>query len=147
MELYFTPTTIFITTVSGFLVGAVWFSPVLFMKAWLQGEGITKEQVPKRSTTYTLQVNAYSFVAHGALATVLAVMFDVLAISSLTLALTIGLLLTLGFVATTRFIEMVYTPQGKHYDARSQIRFLVHTGYYVAVVSVMSIALFALTHS
>jgi hypothetical protein len=147
MELYFTPTTIFITTVSGFLVGAVWFSPVLFMKAWLQGEGITKEQVSKRSTTYTLQVNAYSFVAHGALAAVLAVMFDVLAISSLTLALTIGLLLTLGFVATTRFIEMVYTPQGKHYDARSQIKFLVHTGYYMAVVSVMSIVLFALTHS
>lgn len=147
MEFYFTPTTIFITTVCGFLVGALWFSPFLFMKAWLRGEGVIKDQLPKRSTMYMIQINFYSLIAHGALASVLAVIFDVLGVSSLALALTLGLLLTFGFVATTRFIEMVYTPQEKHYESRSQIKFLVQTGYYLAVVSVMSIVLFILTHA
>ena len=80
MELFFTPLHILCATVAGFLVGAVWFSPVLFMKAWLRGEGVTKDQMPKRTVAYMVQINLYSLVAHGAMASVLAVIFDVLAI-------------------------------------------------------------------
>ncbi len=146
MEQFFTPFSIFVTTVSGFLVGAVWFSPILFMKAWLRGEGLTKEHVPRRTTTYMFQINFYSFIAHGAMASVLAVLFDVLAVNSLTLALTLGLLITFGFIVTSKFIDMVYTPKGRHYDSQSQIKFLVHAGYYLAVVAVMSVVLFLVAH-
>jgi hypothetical protein len=147
MEQFFTPFSIFVTTVSGFLVGAVWFSPILFMKAWLRGEGITKEHVPSRTTTYMAQVNFYSFIAHGAMASVLAVLFDVLAVNSLALALTLGLLITFGFIITSSFIDMVYTPKGRHYDSQSQIKFLVRAGYYLTVVAMMSAVLFFVAHS
>lgn len=146
MELFFTPMHIFLATVAGFAVGMVWFSPILFMNAWLRGEGITKEQVPKRSTLYLAQTHAYSFIAHGAMATVFAVLFDVLAVSSLKLAVVIGLLLIFGFVVTTKFIEMVYVVHGKHYESRHQVRFLVNVGYYLVVSIVMTSVLFVTTH-
>ncbi len=146
MELFFTPVNVFLATLAGFLVGMIWFSPFLFMKAWLKGEGVTKDQIPKRSTMYMVQINAYSFIAHGAMAAVLAVIFDVLAVNSLTLAVVLGLLLTFGFVVTTRFIDMVYTLKGKHYDSQSQVKFLVQVGYYLAVTIVMSTVLFLVTH-
>lgn len=142
MELFFTPIHVLLAAVAGFLVGAVWYSPVLFMNAWLKGEGVTKAQIPKRTGIYMAQINLYSFVAHGAIAAVLAVIFDVLNVRSLSLAVTLGLLFTFGFVVTTRFIDMVYSPKGKHYDAQSQIKFLVNAGYYLVMVSVVSVVLF-----
>lgn len=146
MELFFTPIHVLCATIAGFLVGAIWYSPVLFMKAWLKGEGITKDQMPKRTTAYMVQINVYSFIAHGAMASVLAVIFDVLTIKSLMLAVIIGSLLTFGFIVTTQFITMVYTPKGKHYEMQSQIKFLVGAGYYLVVVAVMSSVLFFATH-
>lgn len=146
MELFFTPIHVLCATIAGFLVGAIWYSPALFMKAWLKGEGITKDQMPKRTTAYMVQINLYSLIAHGAIASVLAVIFDVLTITSLTFSVIIGLLLTFGFVVTTQFIAMVYTPKGKHYEMQSQIKFLVGAGYYLVVVAVMSTVLFLVTH-
>lgn len=146
MELFFTPLHVLCATIVGFLVGALWFSPLLFMKAWLKGEGVTKDQIPKRTTAYMIQINLYSLIAHGAIASVLAVIFDVLTIKSLILAVTIGLLITFGFVVTTQFITMVYTPRGKHYEMQSQIKFLVGAGYYLVVVAVMSAILFLTTY-
>jgi hypothetical protein len=146
MELFFTPLHVLCATVAGFLVGSVWFSPVLFMKAWLKGEGVSKDQMPKRTTAYMVQINTYSFIAHAAIASVLAVMFDILTIRSLSLAIIIASLLTFGFVVTTQFISMVYTPKGKHYEMQSQIKFLVNAGYYLVVVAVMSSVLFLMTH-
>lgn len=146
MELFFTPMHVFLATLAGFMVGMAWFSPMLFTKAWMKGEGVTKDQLPKRSTLYTVQTHLYSFVAHGAMASVLAVIFDVLAVSSLKLAIVLGLLITFGFIVTTKFIDMVYVVHGKHYEARYQMRFLVSVGYYLVTVSVMSIVLFVTTH-
>lgn len=145
MEQFFTPFSIFVATLCGFLWGVLWFSPVLFMRAWLKGEGTTKDQVPRRTSTYMVQTNLYSFIAHGAMVSVLAVIFDVLAVNSLPLALTLGLLMVFGFVVTSRFIDMVYTPKGKHYDSQSQLKFLVHTGYYLSVVVIMATVLFLVT--
>ncbi len=144
METFFTPLSIFVATCASFVVGAIWYSPLLFINAWMKGEGVTKNQLPKRSKSYMARIQLYSFIAHGAMASVLAVIFDLLRISSLRVAVSLGLLLALGFIITTRFIDMVYTIHGNHYDAKSQIKFLVSSGYYVVVVVVMSTALFLL---
>jgi uncharacterized membrane protein YagU involved in acid resistance len=98
MQTFFTPSVIFIATVAAFIVGALWYSPLLFMRAWLRGEGITKEQLPKRTTAYMIQINLYSLIAHGAIASVLAVIFNVLSVASLKVAISLGLLLAFGFV-------------------------------------------------
>jgi len=142
MELFLTLENVFVATIASFFVGMIWYSPVLFMNAWLKGEGISKDSIPKRTTLYTIQTHLYSFIAHGAMASVFAVIFDVLSVTSLALAVSLGLLLTFGFVVTTRFIDMVYTMKGKHYEAQSQIKFLVNSGYYLVVAVVMTTTLF-----
>jgi hypothetical protein len=142
MQSFFTPLGIFLATSSGFLVGALWYSPLLFMKAWLYGEGVTKESIPKRTPLYLAQTMGYSFIAHGALALVLAVLLDVLSVATLKVAVSLGLLMTFGFIVTTRFIDMVYTVEGKHWERRSQIKFLVSAGYYLVSVAVMTVVLF-----
>lgn len=142
MQTFFTPSVIFIATVAAFIVGALWYSPLLFMKAWLRGEGMTKDQLPKRTTSYMVQINLYSFVAHAALASVLAVIFNILSVTSLKVAVSLGLLLAFGFIVAPRFIDMIYTTQGKHYEAKSQIKFLVASGYYLTIVTVISVVLF-----
>lgn len=144
MELFFTPLHIFITTSVAFLFGVLWYSPVLFLKPWLQGEGLTMSKLPKHSKKYIATTHLYGFIAHGALATVLAIIFDLVTVSSLKGALSLGLLIAFGFIVTTRFIDMVYTTKGKHYEMQSQIKFLVSAGYYLAIVAIMSVTLFYL---
>lgn len=99
-------------------------------------------QVPKRSNTYLIQINVYSLIAHGAIASVLAILFDLLMVSTLKGAVSLGLLLGFGFIATTRFIDMIYTTKGQHYEKQSQVKFLVGAGYYITVIALMSVVLF-----
>lgn len=143
---YFTisMTTILFATVCGFLFGSLWFSPIFFMKYWLIGEGLTKKDVPKRSTMYLVQINIYSFIAHGAMAGVLALMFDLLQVSSLKVAIALGLLFAFGFIVTTQYIAMLYTTEGEHWNKKHQIKFLVNSGYYLCVTAIMSAVLFLL---
>lgn len=147
MQTFFTPLPVILATLAAFGLGALWYSPFLFMKAWMRGEGVTKDQIPKRSVLYMLQINLYSLVAHGAIASVLAVMFDLVEVSSLDVAVSLGLLLGFGFIVTSRFIDMIYTVHGNHYEAKSQVKFLVSSGYYLFVMSTISAVLFLVTTS
>lgn len=138
---FFIPTTIFIATVFGFLFGAIWFSPVLFMKAWMMGQGVVKGSLPKRSKVYIFQIGLYSLLAHGAMTAVLALVFDLLEVTTYKVASSLGALLTLGFIVTTQYIEMLYSPEETHWSKKNQIKFLVNAGYYICVVVVISASL------
>jgi hypothetical protein len=146
MGLFLTPENIIITTLAAFIIGGLWYSPVLFLKAWLKGEGLPPNHKQNLGTFYQAQVQFYSLVAHGLMVTVLALLFDTIGVQSLKLALSIGLLVTFGFIVTTKFIELIYNPHGKHYEKKSQIRFLVHSGYYLTVMGVISCVLFYLVY-
>jgi len=139
---YFVFQSIAIASVAGFVFGALWYSPILFMHAWLYGEGTTKAETPKRSKLYLLQTNLYSLVAHGAVASVLALLFDLLEVPSLKVAVSLGLLVSIGFIVTTRYIDMLYTVHENHWSRRSQVKFLVSSGYYMVLISIMSSVLF-----
>ncbi len=129
-------------TLFGFMFGAIWYSPKVFLHAWLMGNKMTKDEVPKRSALYTAQINVYSFLAHGCMATVLALLFEIIQVSSYKVAVSLGLLIALGFVVTVQFIEMVYAPKGVHYEKSSQIKFLVASGYYLGTIAIMSLIIF-----
>jgi hypothetical protein len=145
MELFLTPLHILLTAVAGFLVGAVWYSPILFLKPWLASEGLTKEHMQNNGLLYQIQIQLYSFVAHAAMAAVLAVLFDIIEVGSLEVAVSLGLLITFGFVVTGRFIDMVYTTKGKHFERQPQMKFLISSGYYLATIAVMSAVLFSVS--
>lgn len=142
MTLFFTPLPIFLAALSAFIVGFLYYAPFLFQKPWMKGEGVTKADMPKRSTLYMVRINVYSLIAHGCIAAVIAFMFDVVEVDAMALALSLGLLMTLGFIVSTRFIDMLYTTKGADYEVKNQIKFLVSAGYYITVSLVISAVLF-----
>ncbi len=145
MNIFFTPTAIISGAVVAFFVGLAWYSPILFRKAWLKGEGLTEEQLPKRSNRYRMQVAIYALLSHGCIAAVLAFIFDIIEVSTLQMAVSLSLLLTLGLIVSTRFIDMIYTTQGTHWELRAQIKFLVSSAYYLVISSIIASVLFFAT--
>jgi hypothetical protein len=144
MQIYFTINTILIAAAFGFIVGALWYSPLLFKRAWLYGEGFRKDNVPVRSKLYLFQVSLYSFIAHSAVASIIALLFEFLQPSSLKLAVLLGLLFSLGFIVTVKYIDMLYSLDEEHWKKRVQIKFLVASGYYCASLMVMSLVIYLL---
>ncbi len=142
---FFTPLTIIIATIAGFSVGFLWYSPFLFRKMWMKGQGIAEGKLPKRTIYESALIQIYSFIAHGAIASVIAIMLELLSITSLTVAIALSLLLAFGLIVTTRFIDMIYAPREKYYDTQSQIIFLVGSGYYLASIAVMTVVIFMCT--
>lgn len=130
-----------LATLTAFVFSFVWYV-VFFEKAWLVGEGITKHELPKRSKWYMIQINVYSFLAHGALTSVVALMFDLLQISTLKTAISLGLLFAFGFMVSTHFIDMLFTVHGEHFRRQNQIKFLVSSGYYITMIILVSTVLF-----
>lgn len=48
-QLHFNPWAILLATVSAFVLGGVWYSPILFAKAWMDGAGLNEEQLKQGS--------------------------------------------------------------------------------------------------
>lgn len=142
METFLTPQGIIGATVAAFIFGSIYYSPFMFLNVWLKINNITKSGLPKRSKGYMIGVRLYSFLAHGAMAAVVALIFDVAGVTTLKMASSIGALLALGFIVTTRYIDMLYTLDDTHYSKRSQIKFLLNAGYYVLTVLIISCTLF-----
>ncbi len=142
MEPYATFTGILLATCAAYVLGALWYSPLLFMNLWLKGKGVTAESLPKRSRLYMATIMSYAFIAHACIATVLAVVLEVTQPETMKVALSLSVLLAVGFMVSARFIDMVYTVEGKHYDLKNQINFVVTSLYYVAIVLLMAAVLF-----
>lgn len=142
MEPYATFTGILLATCAAYVLGALWYSPLLFMNLWLKGKGVTVESLPKRSKLYMTTIMSYAFIAHACIATVLAVVLEVTQPETMKVALSLSALLAVGFMVSARFIDMVYTVEGKHYDLKNQTNFVITSLYYVAIVLLMAAVLF-----
>ena len=138
MQLFFTPLPIISATIASFIFGALWYSPLLFRGPWLKVNHLTEGTIPKRPFPYMISVHVYSLVAHGCIAAVLALIFDLVDVRTFKVALSLGGLLALGFIVATKYIDMLFTLDGTHWERRSQIKFLIGAGYYVCTVLLMT---------
>lgn len=88
-------------SVATFLVGALWYSPILFGKLWMKAHGYTSEQLKEMQKT---AAPAYltSFVCYLFMAVVFSVLLSYVypETSSAAKGLQLGFLLWLGFAAT-----------------------------------------------
>jgi uncharacterized membrane protein (DUF485 family) len=71
--------------------------------------------------------------------------FTLLSVKDVKTAVTLGTLLAFGFIVSSRFVDMLYTVDGVHYDKKNQSLFLVTSGYYITTVAVMSYTLAVLS--
>lgn len=126
-------------SVLGFIAGSVWYSPKLFMKAWLFSHD--KDENSLMGTPKNMKsVMLYSFLS------IMALSFTVLSMFNIVDGLPkdfysyfgFGMLLCFGFVITTKFTEMIYSLNGPHYGKKSQMLFLIDSGYYVVLFTIIS---------
>jgi hypothetical protein len=116
---------VIVATVASFAIGAVWYSPVLFAKAWQRESGVTDEQA--KSSNMPL-IFGGTFV----------LMFLATAVFAMFLGPSPGL----GFGAGAGFAAGLFWVAGSFgvnylFERRSLKLFLINGGYNVAVFTAM----------
>src|SRR6266542_4389481 len=89
-----------VAAVATFLLGAVWYSPVLFAKQWVHAHGYTPEKVEEMKKKGVTRAYAVAAVCYLVMAYVLALLASYTQATSLAQGLWLGFLVWLGFAAT-----------------------------------------------
>lgn len=114
-----------VAALSAFLLGGLWYSPVLFYKAWLDGAGLTEEDAQQG---HPGKIYGGAFVMTFIAATVLAIVIG--DHKSLAGGLHWGLFVGIGWVATSFATNYLF-------ERRSLKLWLVNAGYNVVLFAVM----------
>lgn len=118
---------IIIAAVSAFILGGLWYSPVMFAKRWMKESGVTQESARNSNVVKTFGIS-----------------FILALIASFFLALFIGNDTGAVYGAVAGFmagIGWVFTFMGISYlfEARSFTHFLINAGYSVASLTIMGL--------
>ncbi len=133
IRMFFTPVNlpaVFVSGLASMVIGFLWYSPLLFAKPWMKYMKLDPKKLKSQQNdmpkTYGL-----SFVATLITAYVIALFLNATLVASLSEGLLVGLLVWLGFVATTLFTGVLFSemPMGL---------FLINSGYQLASILTMS---------
>lgn len=142
------PVGILVAAIVGYIIGMAWYSPVLFMKPWLDGLGKTEEEVKKpqeyKTKRYIWSLMVYTFVIMVVVAFMLDLFIILTGATTLLEILEISMLLAFGFIVTTRFTDMLYTIEKPFWSMQAQKLFFVTSGYYIAMFLGMGAVLYYL---
>ena len=110
--------TILLAALSNFILGALWYSSILFGTLWQTQQSITKEQMKSRGAWPFIFAFIYGIIA--------AIGFNYLVMNSISLLhnITIGLIVGVTLVATSLGVNYQFA-------ARSNKLFLIDSGYHV----------------
>lgn len=100
------------------VIGSLWFSPKLFGDAWMKSMGWNMQDMQKQMKKMTMMkmVKPYAGIVLGTLITafVLSILIHVFDATSLLNASELGILVWVGFVATTKLPEVFF--EGKNFN-------------------------------
>ncbi|HEX7259375.1 MAG TPA: DUF1761 domain-containing protein [Candidatus Saccharimonadia bacterium] len=108
---------VIVAAVVNMVIGAVWYSPILFAKPWMKATGKKMDDAVNPGTGYAL-----ASVASIIIAMVMAHFIGRLAIESFLDGAMFGLTAWLGFVATTHGVNYIF-------EGRSLNLFNINVGY------------------
>jgi hypothetical protein len=100
---------VFVAAVLTFVLGAIWYSPVLFARQWMDAHGYTPETAAERRTRGALRAYAISLACYVIMAYVLALLVEYTNATGPAQGLWLGILAWLGFVATTGLTAQVFS--------------------------------------
>ena len=123
--------SILVSAVAQSLIGALWYSKILFGPAWLRWIGKTEADLKKGNPTKAMVL---SFIGALVMAYVMALAIFAVGASSVAEALQVGSFVWLGFVATTEFNGVLF----RHTPLPL---FLINTGFNLATLLTMSVIL------
>lgn len=116
---------VLVAAVASFLLGGLWYSPVMFQRCWMQAAGVTEAQLQGGNTGLIFGV---SFVLQLIAAFVLAMFLGPTA--DLAFGVTAGAMVGIAWVATA--FGVVYL-----FERRPMQLFWVNAGYQMAVYPLM----------
>jgi hypothetical protein len=129
---------VLVAAIATMMVGFLWYSPLLFAKAWMREMGYDPNDKAKTEEMKKSAGPAYggSFLASLVSAFILALFLHWLRVESLHFGLMVGFHVWLGFVATVQFTSALFTKQ-------SMKLFAINTGYqlvcYLAMAAILAV--------
>jgi hypothetical protein len=126
---------VFVSAVAVFVLGAIWYSPVLFGKAWVRAHGYTEEKIARMRASAG-RAYAVSFACYLVMAVAMSILIGRMEITMLRGGVKLGALLGLGFAATIGLTANVFSE-------KPLSAWLIDAGYQVAYLIVMGVLLVA----
>lgn len=130
------PLGVILAAIAMMVIGAIWYSPMLFAKTWMQFSGMTMDDMPKdrmsKARTYGGPV-IIAFVS----AYVLAVFQKNLFVPTPKEALLVGFMAWLGFTAPIYFNDSAFNPKRKPWKF-----FAVTAGFYLVAFLVQCLIIY-----
>ncbi len=122
---------VLVVTAVAFGLGALWFSPVLFGKSWMEAIGKTEEEIKAEMENQSMPlIYGLTFVAWLVTAFVLAHFVDYAAATSLMDGLQTGFWTWLGFAVTYEVIHGLF-------EARPPRLMMINSGYHLVSLLIM----------
>ncbi|HCR89603.1 MAG TPA: DUF1761 domain-containing protein [Prolixibacteraceae bacterium] len=118
---------ILVATLSTFVIGSLWYSPVMFVENWMKLNGFTRESLKENSRPMAT-IMGMSFVTSLLAAVALAMFLG--AESNLGFGVFAGLMIGIFWIGTARFNNVLYENQ-------KLALFLIHAGYDVVSYAIM----------
>jgi hypothetical protein len=125
-----------VATVVTFGLGALWYSPVLFAKAWMAAHGYTAEQVQAMRRTAG-RAYAVTFLCWLLMATAVGILLRQISIESAVTGFKVGLLAWVGFAVPVGLSSHVFSQ-------RRFAAFAIDAGYQLVSLLIMGLVLAAL---
>lgn len=118
-----------VAAIAAFALGALWYSPVLFAKVWMEAHGYSEATLEQMKKTAS-RAYAISFVCYLVMATVMAVLIDMIGIQRVVGGVKLGVLCWVGFAATIGMTANAYS------DKRFSV-YLIDAGYQLVYLALM----------
>ncbi len=117
------------------VIGALWYSPLLFHKLWVQAHGYSEEKVEQMRKTAG-RAFVVSLFCYVVMAFVLAVLISYAGVSTIPQGALLGLLVWVGFLATLGMTAHMFSE-------KPLSTYLIDAGYQLVYAVVMGVILAA----
>ena len=126
---------VLVSAVAVFVLGAIWYSPALFGKAWVRAHGYTDEKLAAMRASAG-RAYAVSFVCYLVMAAAMSFLIGRMGITMIRGGVKLGALLGVGFAATMGLTANMFSE-------KRLSTWLIDAGYQVAYLILMGIILVA----
>ena len=125
--------SILVAAIASMVIGAFWYSPILFGKVWIREMGL-KEKEMKKMKKGSGKSYVANFITLLITSYILALLIKVLSVATLMEGVRIGFLLWLGFIATVMLGSVLW-------EGKSVKLYLIGVSYQLVSIVVMSLIL------
>ena len=126
---------VLVSAIAVFAIGALWYSPLLFGKAWARAHGLSEEKL-ERMRASAGPAYATSFACYLVMAAAMSILIGRMDITMLRGGVKLGALLGLGFAATIGLTANVFSD-------KPLSAWLIDAGFQLAYLIVMGVILVA----